>query len=371
MKDKSYLYFIAKVVTVITSIFILSSDLVDITMPVISTLSFTCVFLLEILLDKYLKNKQVKISLVFLSMIACFALGLETFFPLFIILLTQLLDLLIENRLFYEILFVTILLSLFIFTPGKISIAMSFVLITLILFGRSILDKLSYYRELSDHQKDTISDLSKRIEDVKSLMKTIKYTTSLEERNRIAARIHDQIGHGISGSIIMLEASLLVMKDNPVKAAESIQKTINNLRSGVDEIRMALREERAGSYVLGVQDILTVLEEFKVSFNKAVHLDTKGSLDLIRIDIWACIHENLKECLTNLLKHSNATEFQLTIEVFKKMVKVEYRDNGRSEDGFDKGLGLEAMEERTVHAKGRCFFNKGENGFIVTNIFSL
>ena len=86
--------------------------------------------------------------------------------------------------------------------------------------------------------------------------------------------------------------------------------------------------------------------------------------------IWSCIHENLQECLTNLLKHSNATEFLLNIEVFKKIIKVEYKDNGTLVENFEKGLGLEAIEERIIRAKGRCFFNKGEKGFSVTNIFT-
>ncbi len=48
---------------------------------------------------------------------------------------------------------------------------------------------------------------------------------------------------------------------------------------------------------------------------------------------------------------------------------MEYKDNGTSAENFEKGMGLEAIEERTVSNKGRCFFNKGEKGFNVTNIF--
>jgi signal transduction histidine kinase len=219
-------------------------------------------------------------------------------------------------------------------------------------------------------QKETISELNKKMNDIRGLTKTLKYTVSIEERNRIAARIHDQIGHGISGSIIMLEAAMLIMKDNQEKAVTSIQKAITNLREGVDEIRAALKEERAGRYQLGINDVTAILEEFKVTYNKSIILRTTGDLDFITLEVWACIHDNLKECLTNVLKHSTATEFILNIEVFKKIIKVEYKDNGKSLENFEKGMGLEAIEERTINVKGRCFFHKSENGFGVTNIFT-
>jgi signal transduction histidine kinase len=270
---------------------------------------------------------------------------------------------------FYYILVVILLLSFFIFTPNIPSSMITVILVSLLLYCRFIITKLTRLSEKSENQHERINELSKKLTDMRSLTKTLKYNASVEERNRIAARIHDQVGHGISGSIIMLEASILILKDNPQKALESIQKAVANLRGGVEEIRLALREERVERYLVGMNDINGMLEEFGVSYNKSARLITSGNLDCINLEIWACIHDNTKECLTNLLKHSNAGEFMLNIEVYKKLIKVEYKDNGSSEGDFEKGLGLEGIEERTIRAKGKCFFQKGERGFWVTNIF--
>lgn len=370
MDDKPFLYFLAKLVTVIATVSIFGTVNVDITFTVISTLSFACIFVLEFLLNRIFRNNRLMMFTIVVSMIICFAFGLDTFFPLYLVLLIHLLDIAIDTKMFYQILIVAVVLSFFIFSPGITSVAFSVLLITLVLFCRIIQNKLTIYKGIVETQNEKLEELNKKLADLKSLTKTLKYTASLEERNRIAARIHDQIGHGISGSIIMLEASMLIMKDNPMKATASIEKAITNLREGVDEIRTALREERAGRYLIGINDINVLLEKFKVSYNKAVNLKTSGELGVISLDIWICIHDNLKECLTNVLKHSNATEFILTIEVFKKIIKVEYRDNGSGNDNFEPGMGLEAIEERTVNVKGRCFFTKGENGFCVTNIFT-
>ncbi|MDF2539136.1 MAG: hypothetical protein K0S76_2157 [Herbinix sp.] len=371
MMNQPFLYFWAKIAAVTASVFLFNLEKVDITLSVISTLGFLCVFLFELLIRNIRKKNHLVLKLTAVaSVFACFILGLDLFFPLYVILLTHLIDITIDSNMFYQILVVVGLLSYLIFEPLRITTAISFLLLLMVLYCRAVIIKLEFYTEMSLMQKETIGEMNQKLLDLKSLMKTLKYTASIEERNRIAARIHDQIGHGISGSIIMLEAAMLVMKDNPEKAFTSIQKVTANLREGVDEIRAALREERAGRYLLGMNDVTARLEEFKVSYNLITTLKTTGNLDVITMEVWACIHDNLKECLTNVLKHSNASEFQLKIDVLQKIIKVEYKDNGKSEGSFEKGLGLDAIEERTVNAKGRCFFTKGETGFCVTNIFT-
>lgn len=368
--DKPFLYFIVKLVALIASISILGSAKVDITFMVISALSFICVFVLELLVGRWNKQKLILRITMIACITACFLLGLDLYFPLFIVILVHMIELLVDSSMFYYILVVVLVLAFFIFVPSITASILTANLLVMILFCRIILSKLEFYKEMNEEQKETILEQTKKIAEVKSLTKTMKYSISIEERNRIATRIHDQVGHGISGSIIMLEAAMLIMKDDPEKATTSIQKAITNLRDGVDEIRTSLRDERSERYLIGLNDIKTTLEEFKVSYNKATILNTSGDLDLINLEIWACIHDNLKECLTNVLKHSNANEFVLNIEIFKKIIKVEYKDNGTSSEGFEKGMGLEAIEERTIGAKGRCFFNQNGKGFWVTNIFT-
>ena len=58
------------------------------------------------------------------------------------------------------------------------------------------------------------------------------------------------------------------------------------------------------------------------------------------------------------------------------MIKVLYFDNGTNQQDsvienreIKRGLGLDAIEERTRRANGTCFFEKNEFGFVTTNIF--
>lgn len=370
MADKPTLYFGLKITAVAASFLIADNVKADMVLWIISALSFACVFVLELLLKRLTAKNNILLLTITASILACFVIGLDILFPLFIMLLFHLSDITVDRKMFYQIFSVTVVLSIVIFMPEKTLLVISLSLVAMALFCRALTHRLSMYIQINEEQKETIYEMDSKLKDLKGLIKTLKIAASLEERNRIAARIHDQIGHGISGSIIMLEAAMLVMKEDQEKATKSIGKAIINLREGVDDIRAALRDERAGRYQLGINDLTSILKEFKISYNKSTQIKTSGDLKNISLDVWSCIHDNLKECLTNLLKHSNATEFVLNIEVFKKIIKVEYKDNGKSKDAFEKDVGLEAIEERTVNTKGRCFFTKGENGFCVTNIFT-
>ena len=369
--DLPVLYLILKFLAVSAS-FLAAYDVKDDMVPVIiSVLSFACVFLFELLAARLWKKKSIIMITIAASMAACFIMGIEKLVPLFAVLMLHLFELVLASKMYWQVGLVALVLLYAIFPPGIDATVLSAILIVMHMAARHAVIKQDDAIRRNEALQERIVKLEEKVADLNGLMKTLKATASLEERNRIAARIHDEIGHGISGTIILLEAALLQLKDNRDKAAASVEKAIANLRESVDEIRTALREERADRALLGIQDVTSILEEFKVKYNISTKLKTSGDLSGISLDMWACIHDNLKECLTNVLKHSNATEFVLDIKVFNKIVKVEYKDNGKTKHEFEKHLGLEAIEERTVSCKGRCFINKDENGFAVTNIFTL
>lgn len=372
MLDLPLLYLITKLVAVVASYMLMVDAKADLVVIIISVLSFACVFVLEILIDRLWKKKSLILITISASIIACLYMGVDILFSLLIVLLLQMFELLLSKEMYYQISIITSILLFFVYSPDIDIIILSICLIIMIIISRISIIRQEYFVHKNENLQEKIMKLESKVADLNGLMKTLKTTASLEERNRIAARIHDEIGHGISGSIILLEAAMLQMKDNHNKATGTVEKAIINLRESVDEIRTALREERIDKSLLGIHDITSILEEFKVKYNINSKLKTTGDLTSISLDIWACIHDNLKECLTNVLKHSNATEFNLNIQVYNKIIKVEFRDNGRtSGQEIEKNLGLEAIEERVVICKGRCFFTKDENGFCVTNIFTV
>ena len=211
--------------------------------------------------------------------------------------------------------------------------------------------------------------LQEKLSAMQTYTKTIQEVTAAEERSRFAARIHDKLGHSISGSIILLEAAALTVETNPQSARQSMERAADNLREGVDDIRAALRQERPSLDRLGLQELKRTLEEFQVTYGRKAHLEVSGNAEAIPAPMWICIQENLKEALTNTLKHSSGDRFTMRLQVLQSAVRVEYADNGNCEEEPRPGMVLQAMEERTASCGGKCMFGGGQNGFRVILVF--
>ena len=120
---------------------------------------------------------------------------------------------------------------------------------------------------------------------------------------------------------------------------------------------------------MGLRKTEKALEEFQIIYGKKTRLEAEGELEKISAAVWTCIQQNLEEALTNMLKHSDGTEFLLQICVMNKAVRVVYADNGRCREEIKPGMGLEAMEERTAALGGTLLFTGGCGGFQITTLF--
>ncbi len=198
----------------------------------------------------------------------------------------------------------------------------------------------------------------------------MEHAARISERNRLAARVHDEVGHGVSGSILLLEGARLAMDKDPAATKAAMETATENLRAAVDDIRAALRQERAAPAQAGLAKISAQLSQFEAQ-HPAIQttLATEGDLDEISPLLWVCVQENLTETLTNLLKHSSARHFSVSITLLNKLVRVSFRDDGAA-DNFTPGLGLAAMEERCAMCHGNCFFSAGPRGFSTVMTFT-
>lgn len=380
MKETTRVFAIYKVIALAISLVFMQQYSKEVVFITGSALAFLCIFIIMYALDlkcngwkrESLKGKwlgKVNLFLILLLEGVLLGLGIEEWQPIFIVLGIELISYLTEEHYFYGLSVAGFIVMLGIY-PGSINLVLIniLVLITLLM---TINDskKLSFYKILNSDQREQLIHLEEQIKDNERLIKTIKYSAVLEERNRLSARLHDKIGHSISSSIIMLEAAMLQMKKDQEKALISMQKATAHLREGVDDIRKALREERPIRSDLGSNDIQLLLDEANAKHELHTIYRTKGNLEQVNLELWQCIKENVGELLTNVLKHSKASAFTVEIKVMTAMVKVSYYDNGVCKGKLIKGLGLEAVEERTIKCNGKCFFEMNEIGFKVINIF--
>ncbi|MCX8129854.1 MAG: sensor histidine kinase [Clostridia bacterium] len=323
------------------------------------------------------KSSNLKTSLLIFSIISV----MGCFFyvnPLFILLLPiNIIELIYKHR---ENMWLTVtVLVAGAFTAGRGLVA-EYVLISVFGFLIYVLSynshkKITYLTAETDSLKEKNHSLHDKLNKEAEYEKQLKYSSQLEERNKIAQEIHDKIGHSLSGSLMQLEAAKLLVEyshiqENNNKVREILQSVINTLRDGMESIRATLRNIKPVSEQLGVNRLKLLLEEFTVNSKIKSNLLHKGNLEQISYVQWKIIYENIKEALTNTIKYSNASTVTVHIEVLNKFIKAEIRDNGVGAAKIKKGLGIAGMEERSEGIGGKIITD-GSKGFSIITLLPI
>ncbi|MEG1296061.1 MAG: histidine kinase [Niameybacter sp.] len=207
-----------------------------------------------------------------------------------------------------------------------------------------------------------VSNLGRALEHTKKEKREMAYITKVTERNQLAQKLHDKMGHLLAGNVMQLEAIKFILVKDQTKGLELLNRVIEGLRDGMEEIRFTLKDLKPATSENGLTQVKEILEDFKEKSGITSDLLYKGDLASVGLEVWFAIHENLKETLTNFMKYSSANQFEVRIEVMHQVIKVVFKDNGVVKQPVGHGLGLIGIEERTLGIGGKIIVNT-ENGF--------
>ncbi len=204
-------------------------------------------------------------------------------------------------------------------------------------------------RELSGHLRDTLED----------------------ERQRIARELHDSIGQNLN----LIRMKLMnnghpadKLHENNITMLNALESSINELKEITYNLKPKLLDEQ------GLKASLNILVK-KFSEESGI----KGSIDVTgfekRIDkkLELTFYRLVQESINNILKHSQASEFNIQLISKNNTIKLIVSDNGI---GFDmnlsgnakylSGFGLLNMQERVQSYNGKIKINSSlGNGTII------
>lgn len=181
----------------------------------------------------------------------------------------------------------------------------------------------------------------------------------LTERNRIARELHDSIGHSLSSSILQIEALKISSDNSSIKEnLNLIQKTLDD---GMDDIRNSIHNLYRDSLDLRNRIESLLSEIYTMNTDLIYKIDDDLPYDL-KFDIISIV----KEGITNCVKHSNASELQISLLSQPKFYTIIIKDNGTNyQEGLINsrdGIGLLSMNE--IASKYNGFLNYGyDKGF--------
>lgn len=191
----------------------------------------------------------------------------------------------------------------------------------------------------------------------------------LEERAELSQTLHDKLGHSINGSVYQLEAVKVLLEKEPEVSRKMVQAVIDQLRSGMDEIRIILRKERPKKYKLAVLQLEKLCEECRAKGVKA-ELITEGELKNIPGKYLEVILDNAYEAISNSMKYAKCSKIKISIYVLNKMIRCSISDNGIGCREIIDGMGISGMRKRIREINGILDFET-EVGFTINMLLPL
>lgn len=189
----------------------------------------------------------------------------------------------------------------------------------------------------------------------------------LEEREELSQALHDKLGHTINGSVYQLEAVKIIMEKEPQAAKEMVQAVINELRGGMDEIRLILRKERPSKYKMALVQLNKLCCECRQK-GIETELYTEGELQKVPECYLHIILDNAYEAVSNSLKYSKCTKIEIKIYVMNQVIRCMVSDNGTGCSKFTDGMGIAGMRRRVREVNGILDFET-EAGFKINMLF--
>jgi signal transduction histidine kinase len=239
-----------------------------------------------------------------------------------------------------------------------------------------VLEKqLSDIKSLNDELTRTNADLTGSREQLRNLTAHVQALRE-EERTRIAREIHDDLGGSLTGlkmDLHQIRKSLgpgeqhLTSRLNEL--SQAIDQIIRNVRRIATELRPSLLDDFGLAAAIEWQ-----LQEFEQRSGIRSQLQL-GMDDLpLAPDMATGLFRVFQEALTNVARHAQATQVQVTLQGQADQLILQVRDDGRGIDPLalknSGSLGLISMRERVQLLSGELMITgqPGEGTTVLVKI---
>jgi signal transduction histidine kinase len=187
---------------------------------------------------------------------------------------------------------------------------------------------------------------------------TLEELATSRERNRLARELHDTLAHSLSATAVQLEAAKALWDEDPDQAKEMLDQSLERAREGLGEARRAIQALRASPLeergLAGALDQLGAAVAARSSV--AVQVVVDEQVGELGPTLEQAVYRIAAEALTNVVRHSGATEAAVKLEKVRSRLSLEVADNG---SGFDPAgmapnghVGLQGMRERAALVGG-------------------
>lgn len=225
---------------------------------------------------------------------------------------------------------------------------------------------LQYLKE--EHYESLTQDLSEKVRSQNVILKrqaNMLVETQEKERETIARNLHDGVGQSLVALKIHLGLLRQSTKDEQLRQQTDqtialAQDTIDGIREVIYDLRpVKLTKDGLSNSVRSLCEKLQELSELTIRCTVSPDLPRWSETEEVNL------YRIVQECLTNIIKHAEATEVELEmLKISPKTVLIRISDNGR---GFDvnrvsSGFGLTTIHDRAAMLNARLMMDSEIGG---------
>lgn len=249
-------------------------------------------------------------------------------------------------------------------------------------FGIGIIAAVVFYlMGLTYKNRIELIEQIKEREAIKSEMDKKEFERQLEvisarqnERNRISADMHDDLGSGMTTIRLFSEIAMSKMGENKIPEIEKISNSANDLLNKMNAIIWSMSSSNDT-----FANMVAYIRRYAIGYCEDNSLKCKISLPekLPELVVSGEVRRNVflvvKEALHNVVKHSGAKEVAMDFSHEGKLFKFTLHDNGK---GIDPekintfGNGLRNMKKR-MEDLGIKYSIENKNGTLITLSYEL
>ncbi|RJE90272.1 sensor histidine kinase [Paenibacillus sp. 1011MAR3C5] len=232
------------------------------------------------------------------------------------------------------------------------------------LFSYASLQNLQKYKQEADEQRKARYELERIKTDLLAANQSVSQQAELMERFRMARQLHDHLGHDLTGAALALQAYEYVQE--PEEAQKLLQEVKRRLELSTKSLRETVHNATP-SALIGVENLEYVARNF---YQVEVRFEKSGDLLLVPAYHWGLLEACLKEALTNVARHSDATGVEVKVQVAGSIVRLLVQDNGTLQKKEQTGSGLRSLQMR-ARSLGGSLSISANNGFLLVCVLPL
>lgn len=212
--------------------------------------------------------------------------------------------------------------------------------------------------------------LYQTLDELRAAQEQLARRSRQEERARIAAEVHDVIGHGLTVTLLHISSARLALDEGPQVADAALAEAERLTRASLEEVRTTVGMVRDGADApttplpdgVGITDLVESYRRAGV----AVELRVDGDLGTLGATRGLAAYRIVQEALTNAVRHAAGDRVRVDIDITDATTTLQVDNDCATLCSTEPGAGVRGMTERAQAVGGHLSAGFHGHGWRVT-----